>query len=39
MNGDVIEGIGIKPDIYVDPPTAQEVEEMKNSPKLILTEH
>ncbi|CAM3704200.1 S41 family peptidase [Elizabethkingia occulta] len=33
MNGDVIEGIGIKPDIYVDPPTAQEVEEMKNSPE------
>lgn len=33
MNGEVVEGIGIKPDIYVEPPTAQEVEEMKNSPR------
>lgn len=31
-NGDVIEGIGIKPEIYVAPPTVQEVNEMKNSP-------
>lgn len=33
MNGEVIEGIGVKPDIYVDPPTNQEVEEMKKSPQ------
>ncbi|HIB8182130.1 TPA: S41 family peptidase [Elizabethkingia anophelis] len=33
MNGEVIEGIGIKPDIYVTPPSREEVDEMKNSPK------
>lgn len=32
-NGNVIEGIGIKPDIYVAPPSEEEVNEMKNSPK------
>lgn len=31
-NGDVIEGIGVKPDIYVAPPTDEEVNQMKNSP-------
>ncbi|CDN73173.1 peptidase S41 [Elizabethkingia anophelis] len=32
MNGNVIEGIGVKPDIFVTPPTDAEVAEMKNSP-------
>lgn len=32
MNGDVIEGIGVKPDIFVTPPTDEEVNAMKNSP-------
>lgn len=31
-NGNVIEGVGIKPDIYVDPPTDAELQQMKNSP-------
>ncbi|HCD9236142.1 TPA: peptidase S41 [Elizabethkingia anophelis] len=31
-NGQVIEGIGIKPDIYVIPPTDAEVTTLKNSP-------
>ncbi|MCL1665830.1 S41 family peptidase [Elizabethkingia ursingii] len=31
-NGEVIEGIGIKPNIYVTPPTDEEVETLKNSP-------
>ncbi|MDN3692514.1 S41 family peptidase [Chryseobacterium tructae] len=31
--GEVIEGIGIKPDIYVAPPSNAELLEMKNSPK------
>lgn len=32
MNGEVIEGIGVKPDIYVTPPTDAEVAAMQNSP-------
>ncbi|HFK5529490.1 TPA: S41 family peptidase [Elizabethkingia anophelis] len=32
INGEVIEGIGIKPDIYVTPPTDAEVTTLKNSP-------
>lgn len=32
MSGNVIEGIGVKPDIFVTPPTDAEVAEMKNSP-------
>lgn len=32
-NGEVIEGIGIKPDIMVTPPSDQELNEMKSSPK------
>ncbi|NIF06255.1 peptidase S41 [Chryseobacterium sp. Tr-659] len=31
-NGIVIEGIGVKPDIYVTPPTDAELQQMKNSP-------
>ena len=30
--GEVIEGIGVKPDIYVSPPSVTERAEMKNSP-------
>ncbi|WP_166921856.1 S41 family peptidase [Flavobacterium poyangense] len=33
VNGNVIEGIGIKPDIYVAPPSEEEVNQMKNTPK------
>ncbi|WP_407481981.1 S41 family peptidase [Elizabethkingia meningoseptica] len=32
MNGEVIEGVGIKPDISVTPPTDAEVTTLKNSP-------
>jgi len=32
INGNVIEGIGVKPDIYVTPPTDAEVAAMKSSP-------
>ncbi|OPB94940.1 peptidase S41 [Elizabethkingia meningoseptica] len=32
INGEVIEGIGVKPDIYVTPPTDAEVEAMRSSP-------
>ncbi|MFN1218747.1 S41 family peptidase [Chryseobacterium kwangjuense] len=31
-NGNVIEGIGIQPDIYLTPPTDAELQQMKNSP-------
>lgn len=34
--GKVIEGIGIKPDIYVAPPSDAELLEMKNSPKTFV---
>ncbi|MGE8555586.1 MAG: S41 family peptidase [Chryseobacterium jejuense] len=34
--GEVIEGIGIKPDIYVAPPSDAELLEMKNSPKTFV---
>ncbi|OPB92514.1 S41 family peptidase [Elizabethkingia occulta] len=36
MNGQVIEGIGIKPDIYVTPPTDAELTTMKNSPSTFV---
>ncbi|PUB26327.1 peptidase S41-like protein [Elizabethkingia sp. YR214] len=32
INGNVIEGIGVKPDIYVTPPTDAEVEALRSSP-------
>lgn len=32
MNGQVIEGIGVKPDIFVEPPTDNEVAAMQSSP-------
>lgn len=32
LNGEVIEGVGVKPDIYVTPPTDAEVAAMQNSP-------
>jgi DNA-binding protein len=35
-NGEVIEGIGIKPDIYVAPPSDAELSEMENSPKTFV---
>ena len=31
-NGELIEGIGIKPDIYVEPPTDAEVKQMESAP-------
>lgn len=31
-SGTVIEGVGVKPDIYVTPPTDAELQQMKNSP-------
>lgn len=34
--GEVIEGIGVKPDIYVAPPSDAELLEMKNSPKTFV---
>ncbi|HAY3540984.1 S41 family peptidase [Elizabethkingia anophelis] len=36
MNGQVIEGIGVKPDILVEPPTDAEVKEMENSPSTFV---
>lgn len=33
LNDEVIEGIGVKPDIYVTPPSDAEITQMKNSPK------
>ncbi|HIB8181824.1 TPA: S41 family peptidase [Elizabethkingia anophelis] len=36
MNQQVIEGIGVKPDIYVTPPTDQELQTMKNSPQTFV---
>ncbi|SDI93895.1 S41 family peptidase [Chryseobacterium jejuense] len=33
LNNEVIEGIGVKPDIYVTPPSNAEVAQMTNSPK------
>lgn len=35
-NGEVIEGVGVKPDIYVSPPTDAEVANMKNSPSTFV---
>lgn len=35
-SGEIIEGVGIKPDIYVTPPTNQEVKQMKNTPKIFV---
>lgn len=32
MNGNVVEGIGVKPDIFVTPPTDAEVAAMSGSP-------
>ena len=32
MNGNVVEGIGVKPDIFVTPPTDAEVAAMRSSP-------
>jgi len=31
-NGEIVEGIGIKPDIYVEPPTDAEVDQMEDDP-------
>lgn len=36
MNAEVIEGIGIKPDIYVTPPTNEELQTMKNLPQTFV---
>ena len=36
MSGQVIEGIGVKPDILVEPPTDAEVKEMENSPSTFV---
>ena len=36
MNGNVVEGIGVKPDIFVTPPTDAEVKEMENSPSTFV---
>ncbi|MGG1923644.1 S41 family peptidase [Chryseobacterium sp. NRRL B-14798] len=36
LDNNVIEGIGIKPDIYVTPPSDTELEQMTNSPKTFL---
>ncbi|CAI8800070.1 S41 family peptidase [Chryseobacterium sp. IT-36CA2] len=36
LNGEVIEGIGVKPDIYVAPPSDVEVSQMKNSPQTFV---
>ncbi|WP_223609375.1 S41 family peptidase [Chryseobacterium sp. OSA05B] len=35
-SGAVIEGIGVKPDIYVTPPTDAELQQMKNSPATFI---
>ncbi|NIF06687.1 peptidase S41 [Chryseobacterium sp. Tr-659] len=35
-DGQVIEGIGVKPDIYVTPPTDAEINTMKNSPSAFI---
>lgn len=35
-NGDVIEGVGVKPDIYVSPLTDAEIATMKNSPSTFV---
>lgn len=32
VNGEIIEGVGIKPDIYVAPPTDAEITQMENAP-------
>jgi hypothetical protein len=36
MNGQVIEGIGVKPDYYVTPPTDAEVAAMTSSPSTFV---
>lgn len=32
-SGKVIEGIGVEPDVYVAPPTEEEIKDMKNNPE------
>lgn len=36
LNEEVIEGIGVKPDIYVTPPSDAEVAQMKNNPQTFV---
>ncbi|MDV3907944.1 peptidase S41 [Elizabethkingia anophelis] len=36
MHGEVIEGIGVKPDIYMTPPTDAEVAALKSSPSTFV---
>ncbi|PRB04938.1 peptidase S41 [Chryseobacterium sp. MYb7] len=36
LNEEVIEGVGIKPDIYVTPPSDAEVGQMKNNPQTFV---
>ena len=36
VNGQVIEGVGVKPDIFVDPPTDAEVAAMQSSPSTFV---
>lgn len=36
LNEEVIEGIGVKPDIYVTPPSDAEVGQMKNNPQTFV---
>ncbi|WP_292010367.1 S41 family peptidase [Chryseobacterium sp.] len=36
LNGQVVEGIGLKPDIYVTPPSDEEEKQMVNSPKTFI---
>lgn len=36
LNNDVVEGIGVKPDIFVVPPSDAEVAQMKNNPQTFV---
>ncbi|AQX05595.1 peptidase S41 [Elizabethkingia meningoseptica] len=35
-NNEIVEGVGVKPEVYVAPPTDAEIEEMKRSPQTFV---
>ncbi|HAY3551564.1 peptidase S41 [Elizabethkingia meningoseptica] len=35
-NNEIVEGVGVKPEVYVAPPTDEEIEEMKRSPQTFV---